>query len=170
MTIGRANILFGIVFTFLFFPIIAFSETVVIDPTYGPANIQGDNGSYYHFKMKVKVDDKSTLTFGKDSCIILGGGNRLIEDCWIHIASWTGAMSVSQQAPIMMNTLMVNTPSQNQVSVHKWNANMIDGPEGALIINLEKGGSVDLYFLWKVPPDFSPKEITIKKLFEVIIN
>ena len=167
---SRSAIFFGISLTFLLFPIAAFPKTVIIDPTHGPANIQGNNGQYYHFRMKVKVDEKSTLRFGKDSCIIVGKDNKSIQDCWIHIAAWNGAMSVSQKAPIMMNTLVVNSPSPSQESVHRWNANMIDGPEGALILNLNAGGSVDLNFLWKVPNNFSPKEITIKELFKVVIN
>jgi hypothetical protein len=166
---GKIFIIFEIAILFLFSANFVYSDPLIIDPVHGPAMIQNDSGNYYYIKLKIKVDENTTLKFGDDSCIITGINNEIFEDCWIHIAAWEGAMSVSQEAPIMMNTLIVNTQSNNE-SIHQWNATMIAGPKGALALNLEKSGSVDLYFLWKVNSDFVPKNIKIKKLIEIVIN
>lgn len=137
------------------------SSLEFVNPTHGFAKIEGKATDYFYFKTKISAKQKSDLSFKEKDCLLVGRTGGSYSKCWIYVAGWSAGLSVSQRAPIMMNTLSVELSENKAATTHQWNTSMVDGPNGALEFSIPENGFVELYFLWKIPEGFSASSVKI---------
>ena len=168
ITYATATIILGFLLVYSITLAKSIGAIKIVNPSHGPAIINGETDSYYYFRAKIIADQKYDLVFKEKDCVLKDQKGREYSKCWINVVGWSSGLSVGQRAPIMMKTLSVELTNGKGVGTHKWNTSMVDGPNGALQFNIPKGGFVEVYFLWKVEEGFSASGVKIGNNFEII--
>jgi len=130
------------------------------DSSNGFVMIKAENVLYYRYSATFTAEADAKLLFKEGSLILKDMNGKQYAQGWLNITSATAGVSFSQQAPIEMRTLLVESEGEQGKTI-RWNLSQATGRDGALEFTIPKGGQVKLDFLWQVPQEFQPGRIKI---------
>jgi len=139
------------------------------ESSHGFVSIKMENVLYYRYSAVFTAEADAKLLFKENSLTLTDKTKTRYTQGWLNITSATAGVSFSQQAPIDMRTLLVESEA-GQGKAIRWNLSKVAGSGGALEFTIPKGGQVTLDFLWQVPQGFQPRNVTIGKLPEVVLS
>ena len=130
--------------------------------------LKAENALFYRYSAVFTAESDTKLLFKEGGLILTDKTGKQYAQGWLNITFATAGVSFSQQAPIDLRTLIVESEDGHRKAI-RWNLSKVAGPDGALEFTVPKGGQVTLDFLWQVPKEFKSGRIKIGTFPEVLL-